>query len=172
MLTDQQQQSVVLEVENTCEAVLAPLQKAEHALHSWEAFLIMPVFALANAGVALSLAQLAGENRSVALGILIGLVLGKPVGLLGAARLAVRTGLTVLPPGVSSPHLVGVGLLAGIGFTMSLFIAALGLGEGPLLETAKLGIFGASLVSGTIGYLVLSRLTLQPDTIRAPATQH
>ncbi len=156
MLTDEEQQSTVLALEDACEAVQAPLQKAEHTLHAWVAFLVMPVFALANAGVALSLARVAGETAPIALGIVAGLIIGKPVGLLGGAWLAVRTGLADLPVGVGWPHLVGAGCLAGIGFTMSLFIAALAFPEGnDPFEQAKIGIFAGSLVAAAVGFLVL-----------------
>ena len=157
MLIDEGQQSAVIELEEACEDVQAPLQKLEHSLHTWVQFGIIPIFALANAGVALSLSSLGGDTSLVALGIVVGLVLGKPLGILAGSWLAVRMGLSALPAGVQWPHMVGVGFLAGIGFTMSLFIASLGLGESPLLEAAKLGILGASLIAGSIGYVLLRR---------------
>ena len=163
MLTDEVQQSAVIELEEVCTDVQAPLQKLEHALHTWVQFVIMPIFALANAGVALSLQSVAGETANVALGIIAGLVLGKPLGLLGVAWLATRTGIAVLPEGVGWSHMLGVGFLAGIGFTMSLFIASLGFGESDLLEAAKLGILGASLLAGTIGFLLLRRCQARAD---------
>ena len=157
MLTDQVQQSAVLELEEACEDVQAPLQKLEHELHTWVQFVIMPVFALANAGVALSLANVGGETSRIALGIIVGLVLGKPIGIIGASWLAVRSGIAALPAGVTWRHIVGVGFLGGIGFTMSLFIASLGFGESELLDAAKMGILGASLLAGVIGFLLLRR---------------
>ena len=131
--------------------------KLEHSLHIPVSFLIMPIFALANAGVALSLTSVAGETFQVALGIMAGLVLGKLIGLIGASWIAFRTGRAALPEGVRWSHMMGVGFLAGIGFTMSLFIASLGFGEGALLEAAKIGILGASLLAGTIAFLLLRR---------------
>ena len=83
--------------------------------------------------------------------------MGKPIGVLGGAWIAVRLGLSALPQGVQWSHMIGVGFLAGIGFTMSLFIASLGFGESELLEAAKLGILGASLLAGSIGFLLLQR---------------
>ncbi|HEY0604325.1 MAG TPA: Na+/H+ antiporter NhaA [Herpetosiphonaceae bacterium] len=163
MLTDERQQSVVIELEELCEQVQAPLQKMEHSLHSWVSFLIMPIFALANAGVTLSLGNLGGETLFVALGVIFGLVLGKPIGLLGASWLAVRSGLAVLPPGVSWSHMTGAGILAGIGFTMSLFIASLGFGDPDLLSAAKFSILIASLIAGTVGFVFLSRLRTPVD---------
>ena len=157
MLTDEKQQSAVLELEAACEHVQAPLQKMEHSLHNWVSFGIMPMFALANAGVALSLDSLGGETSFVALGIIMGLVLGKPIGLLGASWLAVRTGVAALPPGVTWQHMAGAGVLAGIGFTMSLFIASLGFASAELLAAAKVAILIASLIAGSAGLLLLSR---------------
>jgi NhaA family Na+:H+ antiporter len=157
MLTDEAQQAAVLELETVCENVQAPLQKLEHRLHGWVAFFVMPVFALANAGVALSLGALAGETSGVVLGIVLGLVVGKPIGLVGATWLAVRSGITQLPAGVRWAHMVGAGAVAGIGFTMSLFVGTLAFGEGELLEAAKVGIITASVIAGVLGYVLLSR---------------
>jgi Na+:H+ antiporter, NhaA family len=164
MLVNERQQSAVIELEELCEQVQAPLQKMEHSLHNWVSFLIMPIFALANAGVTLSASNLSGETLPVALGIMLGLVLGKPIGLLGASWLAVRGGLAVLPPSVTWRHMTGAGILAGIGFTMSLFIASLGLAEPELLATAKFSILIASLIAGTIGLVYLSRLRSPAET--------
>ena len=157
MFTDEVQQTAVIELEEICEDVQAPLQKLEHSLHLPVAFLIMPIFALANAGVALSPANISGGSAMIILGIIAGLVLGKPIGLLGASWLAVRFGIAALPPGVSWRHMVGASLLAGIGFTMSLFIASLGFDEPALLEAAKLGILVASLLAGSLGFMLLRR---------------
>jgi NhaA family Na+:H+ antiporter len=157
MLTDETQQAAVLELEAVCENVQAPLQKLEHRLHGWVAFFVMPVFALANAGVALSLGALAGETSGVVLGIVLGLVVGKPIGLVGATWVAVRSGITQLPAGVRWAHMVGAGAVAGIGFTMSLFVGTLAFGEGELLEAAKVGIITASVIAGVLGYVLLSR---------------
>jgi NhaA family Na+:H+ antiporter len=157
MLTDEAQQSAVIELEEACEDVQAPLQKLEHALHTWVQFGIIPIFALANAGVALSFSSLGSETTQIVVGILAGLVLGKPIGILGSSWIAVRMGLTVLPQGVHWSHMAGVGFVAGIGFTMSLFIASLAFGETELLETAKLGVLTASIVAGIIGAMLLRR---------------
>jgi NhaA family Na+:H+ antiporter len=159
MLTDQRQQSAVIELEALCEQVQAPLQKMEHSLHNWVSFLIMPIFAFANAGVPLSLGNLGGETLFVSLGILLGLTLGKPIGLLVASWLAVRSGIAALPEGVSWRHMLGAGILAGIGFTMSLFIASLGFTDPDVLAAAKFSILIASLIAGSIGLLYLSRTT-------------
>jgi Na+:H+ antiporter, NhaA family len=166
MLTDEAQQHAVIHLEEVCEDVQAPLQKLEHSLHFWVQFAIMPVFAFANAGVAFSLSSLSGTSATVPLGIIVGLVIGKPVGILVASWLAVRTGIAELPAGVGWPHMIGVGFLAGIGFTMSLFIASLGFGESELLDAAKTGILMASLVAGTIGYFLLRRTNSHTTPIK------
>ncbi len=157
MLTDERQQSAVIELEELCEAVQAPLQKMEHRLHNVVLFGVMPIFALANAGVVLSLAVFRGDTAAVAAGIVLGLVLGKPIGLLFASWLAVRTGIASLPQGVGWPQMLGTGVLAGIGFTMSLFIAQLAYQDAVVLEAAKLAILFASLVAGGVGMALLRR---------------
>jgi NhaA family Na+:H+ antiporter len=157
MLTDEVQQSAVIELEETCEQVQAPLQKMEHALHGWVSLLIMPLFALANAGVPLAVSSLGGDSLPVLLGVVLGLTIGKPIGLTGAAWLAVRLGLADLPRGISWYHMASAGVLAGIGFTMSLFIASLGFARADMLATAKIAILVASLLAGSAGLLLLSR---------------
>ena len=143
-------------LEEATEAVETPLARLEHGLHGLVAFGVMPVFALANAGVALGAGAGALLTDAVALGIAAGLIVGKPVGVLLLAWLAVRTGLASLPAGVTWRHMVGVSFLTGIGFTMSIFIANLAFTASPdLLDSAKLGVLVASLVSGVAGYLLL-----------------
>jgi NhaA family Na+:H+ antiporter len=147
-----------------------PLGEAwEHALHPWVAFVIMPVFALANAGVVLSGGFLEALAKPPSLGIIAGLVLGKPIGIFGFAWLAVKLRLASLPAELTWSQVLGMSLLAGIGFTMSLFIADLAFGLSPNLTFAKAGILAGSLVSGLLGYLYL-RFTsrgLTPGATRA-----
>jgi Na+:H+ antiporter, NhaA family len=157
ILTDERQQSAVYELEELCESVQAPLQRLEHGLHPWVSFGIVPIFALANAGVSLSTAALAGEGLLISMGIVLGLVVGKPIGLILAAWLAVWLKVATLPSGVSWSHVIGAGCLAGLGFTMSLFIATLAFDDVALLEAAKLGILAASVVAGVVGAIVLAR---------------
>jgi NhaA family Na+:H+ antiporter len=152
------QQSVVIELEEVCEQVQAPLQKMEHALHGWVAFAIMPVFALANAGVAVSATSLGRESLPVLLGIVLGLTLGKPIGIVGASWLAVRAGIAELPQGVTWRHMMGTGVLAGMGFTMSLFIASLAFANPDTLASAKLAILLASLLAGASGLILLRQV--------------
>jgi NhaA family Na+:H+ antiporter len=129
----------------------SPLERLEYALHPWVAFVIMPVFALANAGVRVERGALADP---VALAVGAGLVLGKPVGVCLFSGVGVWLGLARLPAGVNAKILVGGGCLAGIGFTMSLFIAQLAL-EGALLDAGKVGVLAGSLVSAAVGLLLL-----------------
>jgi NhaA family Na+:H+ antiporter len=141
-----------------CEEVESPLQRFVHLLHPWVSFAIMPLFALANAGVPLGQGLVDALAQPVSLGVVAGLVLGKPIGITLFSWLAVRLGLALLPKGVSWRHIVGVGMLGGIGFTMSLFVADLAFGMAPALEVAKIGILSASLVAGTLGSLLLWRI--------------
>jgi len=126
----------------------------EHALRGVVAFAIMPIFALANAGVALG-GGAAAVASPIAWGIVLGLAIGKPLGILLASYAAVRSGAAELPVNTSWRQVHGAGWLGGIGFTMSLFIASLAFGGGALLDVAKLGIIAASVVSGITGYTVL-----------------
>jgi NhaA family Na+:H+ antiporter len=152
------QESAVLEIEDICEQVQAPLQKLEHSLNSWVSFLIMPVFAFANAGVVISPDSLSGETLPVALGIILGLTLGKPIGIFMACWLSVRAGIASLPQGATWRHMFGTGVLAGIGFTMSIFIASLAFDDPTHLATAKLAILLASTIAGGLGVMLLSRV--------------
>lgn len=158
-LGDPDHQAAVQELENLAERLQPPLVRLEHALHGVVAFGIMPLFALANAGVPLGFTSIeAGDGSRVALGAALGLLLGKPVGITLFAWAAVRTGIASLPPSVCWRAIAGAGVLAGIGFTMALFIAGLAFGAEPgLLVAAKLGIMGASLAAGVVGWLVLHR---------------
>ncbi len=136
---------------------VSPAERLQHDLHPLTSFVIVPIFALANAGVAIeSDAFDAPGAGAVALGIGLGLVAGKVVGVFGAGWLAVRTGLGRLPPGVTARQLSGVAAVAGIGFTVSLFVAGLAFPEAPALEApAKIGILAASLVAAVVGSVVL-----------------
>jgi NhaA family Na+:H+ antiporter len=150
------QESAVLEIEDICEQVQAPLQKMEHSLNSWVSFLIMPIFAFANAGVTISLNNLHREELPVMLGILIGLTVGKPLGISCACWLSVRAGIATLPEGVNWRQMICTGVLAGIGFTMSIFIASLAFSNQVDLTVAKISILIASALAGILGLLLLS----------------
>ena len=139
-------------VEHAGRAVQSPLQRMEHALAPWMGFVVVPIFALANAGIDLTTINWEGAfARPVTLGVMLGLVAGKFLGISAFCWLAVKTGLGRLPRGVRWGHMMGAAWLAGIGFTMSLFIAQLAFGDPALVEEAKLGILLASGVSATLG---------------------
>jgi NhaA family Na+:H+ antiporter len=133
-----------------------PLTRVEHLLLPWSSFVILPIFALANAGVQITAGAIsAALGSAVALGIVLGLVIGKPMGITLAAAAGVRGRLARLPGGVGWGDLGGMGVVAGVGFTMSLFIAELAFKGTGLLDQAKIAILVASLVAGIAGYLVL-----------------
>ncbi len=141
----------------TREAV-SPLARAEYVLHPWTSYVVVPLFALANAGVSISGSTLTEALSSgVTFGVVAGLVVGKTVGVTAFTWAATRTGITRLPDGVRWRHLVGVAALAGIGFTVSLFIAGLAFERPELQDAAKVGILAASLLAGLLGALLLFR---------------
>lgn len=132
--------------------MLPPVVRVQMALHPWVAYGIMPVFALANAGVSLQGFDLsAGGAHMVMLGVAVALVVGKPLGIVSATWLMVKLGWAQLPPGMSWAGVWLIGLLAGIGFTMSIFIAMLGFTDETLLNASKLGVLLGSLVAATAG---------------------
>ena len=132
---------------------VSPLGRTEHALLPWTSFLILPLFALANAGVELSFTRLeAALTAPVSVGVFVGLVLGKPLGVIAGSVISVRTGLGRLANDVGWGDLAGMGMTAGVGFTVALFIADLAFPPGPRLDEAKTAILAASLVAGVLGY--------------------
>jgi NhaA family Na+:H+ antiporter len=171
ILTNGPQQEALAELEDAVEGVGAPLQRLEHTLHPWVAFAVVPLFALANAGVTIEGDLASTLGNRVTIGIVLGLVLGKQIGITLFAWLATRAGLTALPDGISWRQIYGTSWLAGIGFTMSLFVADLAFGttgEVDLLIAAKLGILLASLIAGVAGWLVLTRWALVVQPHRGP----
>jgi NhaA family Na+:H+ antiporter len=158
VITDEQQSGAVEGLEELCEQVQPPLQRIEHGLQPWVGFLIMPLFALANAGVRFGGASSPNLGDSVTIGVILGLVIGKPLGITLFAWLAVRFNLASLPKDVSWSQLHGVAWLAGIGFTMSLFITNLAFQDAQLIADAKLGILLGSLIAGLVGSFLLLRV--------------
>jgi len=146
-------------VESLTDKVHSPLQHLEHTLHGWVAYLIMPIFALANAGVILSFSGL-GEFIHISYNIALALVLGNTIGIMLMSFIAIKLKIADLPENVNFKQLFGVSLLGGLGFTMSLFIANLAYVEDDLVAAAKMGVIIGSLVAGGLGYLIL-RLTLK-----------
>jgi NhaA family Na+:H+ antiporter len=136
--------------------------RLEHGLHRWVAFGLMPLFAFANAGVELGSASFAGAGPKAFLGVGLGLLVGKPLGILALSWAAVRTGLAALPRELRWADLLVLGLVAGIGFTMAIFIAGLAYPEGQLLETIKLAVLSGSALSAVLG-LALGRLLLRRE---------
>jgi len=144
-------------LEAQCELVQSPLHRIEHSLHPWVSFLVMPLFAFANAGVGILGNIQPAIRHPASIGVALGLFIGKPVGIWLFAWLSVRTRLAMLPSELSWRNILGAGCLCGIGFTMALFIATLAFGEGALLDMSKIGILGASLLAGICGSLGLLR---------------
>ncbi len=142
-------------LEKACRDVEAPLQRIEVMLAPWVAFLIVPLFALANAGVRLEVSVFELFSQPVTLGIIFGLVVGKPVGVLSSLWLAEKTGRIGIPEVMNRDLILGIALLTGVGFTISLFIAGLSFIPGVVLASAKAGILIASLISGSLGFLAL-----------------
>jgi Na+:H+ antiporter, NhaA family len=156
----------ILMIEEKLEELEAPLNRFVHLWHPFVAFLVMPLFALANSGVSLHGFGPSTIATPVALGTALGLVVGKQLGIFGFTMIAIRFGLAPMPGNASARKLYGVSIVAGIGFTVALFIAALAYGEASdSLDEAKIGILLGSLVAGMIGFAVL-RL---PSRSYAPA---
>ncbi|MEX2243317.1 MAG: Na+/H+ antiporter NhaA [Fimbriimonadaceae bacterium] len=154
---NEDQVSAIDAIEQSCEQVQMPLQRLEHNLHTPVNFVIMPVFALANAGVALGGVGLQSLTAPVTSGVVLGLFIGKAVGISLFSWIGVKLGIAALPKRVTWSHVVGVAFLGGIGFTMSLFIAGLAFGAGELNEGAKLGVLLGSALSGVTGALLIVR---------------
>jgi NhaA family Na+:H+ antiporter len=142
------------DLEDLTSQVQSPLQHLEHSLHSWVAYLIIPVFALANAGIVFS-ADISVDTQ-LAMIIAVSLVFGKCIGIPVLTWLGIRLGVADLPAGVTFRHVIGVGFLAGIGFTMSIFIATLAFANNPeLIDSAKIGVLAGSAVAALLGYVIL-----------------
>jgi Na+:H+ antiporter, NhaA family len=154
----QRRHLMLLSVRRAARETIAPLERVETVLHPWVSFVIMPLFAFANAGVPI---QISGFSDPVAMAIMAGLCIGKPVGIFLFSWLAVRLGVARLPEGVSWIILLAGGILAGIGFTMSLFIAGLAL-SGGILQAAKIGILAGSALCAVIGMVLLRWLLAKP----------
>lgn len=157
ILTNRGQQAAIIELENTAEAAQAPLQWIEHGLQPWVSFVIIPLFAFANAGVELG-GELTGAFASrVTLGVLLGLLIGKPLGITLFAWLSTKLRVAALPAGCGWRALHGVSWLGGIGFTMSLFVTGLAFADPLRVTEAKVGIFAASVCAALAGWLLLRR---------------
>ncbi len=158
------QQRVLQSMENFVHKMESPLQRMEHGLHIWVSFLIIPIFALANAGIPIDISTL-GQTllHPVTFGVIAGLIGGKLIGIFLFSWLVIRFGWSRLPKGVTMTQIASVCLLAGIGFTMSIFIAGLAFNDAQYLLNAKIGILAASLFAGIAGYFALRLSTENPS---------
>ncbi len=141
------------------------LHRIEHGLHPWVAFLILPVFAFSNAGVALGGLSVSDLLEPLPLGIAAGLLVGKQIGVFGVTWAAVKLGLVRLPAGVNWVHIYGVACLTGIGFTMSLFIGSLAFETNEMMNAVRLGVLSGSVLSATLGYIVLRFLANRTEAV-------
>jgi NhaA family Na+:H+ antiporter len=150
------QQGILAQMEDLAQGTEAPLDRLERALHPWVSFLIVPLFALANAGVHISgdIADAAVESP-ISQGVALGLLLGKPLGIFLVTWLAVRLRFCEMPAGATWGHILGVGMLGGIGFTVALLISDLAFHDEALIDEAKLGVLAGSIASGLLGFAFL-----------------
>lgn len=156
--------AAIRELERLSRDTVSPLERLEHTLHPWVSFLIVPIFALANAGVVVNGDSVsAAFESSATAGVFFGLVLGKPIGILVFSYIAVRLGLASMPANAGVVHFAGVGLIAGIGFTVSLFITGLAFDSAAIQEEAKMGVLAASTVAGVIGFVYLWLAPGEPE---------
>ncbi len=156
VLTNPEQRGTLGALAVVVDRAETPLQQLERAMHPWVSFVIMPLFALANAGVGLNVDVVTAASHPITIGVAAGLVLGKQIGIFGFAWAAVRLGISKRPADLSWRCLYGIAWLGGIGFTMSLFVCGLALTDETHIANAKLGILVASLASGLVGWLILS----------------
>jgi NhaA family Na+:H+ antiporter len=156
-LTTSEQHDTIQEMKKLCLDAETPLQKIEDKLHPWVAFVIMPLFALSNAGMIIHGDFFASLGNPVSLGIITGLLAGKFIGVFSFTWLAVRFKISDLPEGANWMHIIGVAVLAGVGFTMSLFVTGLAFADAALIDQAKYGILIASFVAGVTGVFLLKR---------------
>lgn len=157
VLANRGQQEALHALEIASVHVQAPLLRMEHRLHAVVTYVILPIFALSNSGVVLTGGGALGGP--VTWGVVLGLVIGKPLGIMLASWLAVRSGMSRLPAASTWPQMFGVACLGGIGFTMSIFVANLAFQPGEMLDAAKVAVMGSSVVAGTVGWWMVRRAT-------------
>lgn len=148
---------VLEKINEATNAATPPLQILEHAMHPVVTFVIIPIFAIANAGVSLNIDPKSLFDTNIALGVALGLLIGKVVGVVGSTAVFIKLKIAELPAGMNIRNLLGVGFLASIGFTMSLFVTSLAFSHEEYQTQAKIGIFAASLIGGIIGYMILNK---------------
>jgi NhaA family Na+:H+ antiporter len=148
---------LLTEIKTDTNKAIPPLQRLEHAMHPLVTFIIIPIFALANAGVSLNIDIDQLFSTNITIGVALGLFVGKVLGVVGFTLLLVKLKVAPFPEGMNLRNLFGLGLLATIGFTMSLFVTSLAFNQPEYMAQAKIGIFAASITGGILGYLMLSR---------------
>jgi NhaA family Na+:H+ antiporter len=154
---NEQRLGTLLALEHVCHDAMSPLQRMEHEMNRWIIYCVMPIFALANAGISLSIDALGTAlTHPITIGISLGLLIGKPLGIFLFTWMAVKLKLCDLPDGSRWSDIAGIGILGGIGFTMSMFITNLAYLDADQIAIAKVGIFTASILAGALGYLLLS----------------
>jgi NhaA family Na+:H+ antiporter len=164
-------EAVLGELEEETVLRSAPLERLERLLHPWSSFVIVPIFALANSGVELSGSAITdAAESSITHGVILGLLAGKVIGIVAATYITVRLGLADLPRGATWRHIIGLGLLAGIGFTVALFITGLAFDDPQRIDEARIGILTASTIAGVVGFIFL-RYFAAPRTKSAIAEQ-
>jgi NhaA family Na+:H+ antiporter len=159
---DKHTQSSVETIEANCKEVISPLLRLEHALHPWVVYLIVPLFAFSNAGIIIDNQLLGQVFEPISLGIILGLFLGKPLGIYLFALVGVRLGFAQKPIDVCWTQIIGIGFLGGIGFTMSFFVSQLAFTDPAVLSLAKIAVLIASAFSGLIGFLILKFYSQKP----------
>ena len=163
---EEKAETIVMSIERLSQGTEGPMERLERSVHPWTSFVILPLFALANAGIVLSSEALtAAMDSRVTLAILVALPVGNAIGISSMTWLAVRSGLGQLPFGVSWWQILGVALLGGVGFTVSIFISNIAFDHDQLIDMAKLGVLGGSILSGCLGYVLL-RLSGGPGPTR------
>lgn len=160
----QEQLHILENIKTDTNNITPPLQRLEHAMHPFVAFVILPIFALANAGISLSIDPEHLFSTHIALGVFLGLLIGKVIGVVGATMLLIKLKVAPFPNGMNIRNLFGIGLLASIGFTMSMFVTSLAFTNPEYMTQAKIGIFAASIIGGVLGYMVLNRKTKNRET--------
>ena len=158
MANDDQEkaQGIVEEIEELSSGTEGPMERLEGLVHPWVSFVILPVFALANAGIVFTSATVSDALASnITIGIAVGLLAGNVIGIFGMTWIAVRLGICDLPETVAWRHILGIGFLAGIGFTVAIFVSSIAFDHNAAVDQAKMGVFGASLLAGVTGYLFL-----------------
>ncbi|MFQ5943088.1 MAG: Na+/H+ antiporter NhaA [Anaerolineales bacterium] len=169
--TERREQALVRALKTILERMEPPAQRLEHELQPWVTYLILPIFALANAGVPLGGADGLALLNPVSLGIIFGMVLGKPIGVGVFAWLAARSGVAEMPSDISWRQFLSASVLAGIGFTISLFIAQAAFQDPRLLSNAKIGILAGSILAAGIGWVLLGQTSPKYDTVTAAAAE-